>query len=92
LTAQADHALVGLSAVRFSLVGAKGEALKSSTEFDGRAVLENLRPGHYRLVLDAEQGARLHMALHEPIEFDVTADGRTIGLHGVIVFDREQAK
>lgn len=92
LTAQADHTLVGLSAVRFSLVGAKGEALKSSTKFDGRAVLENLRPGHYRLVLDAEQRARLHMALQQPIEFDVTSAGRTINLRGVIVFNREQAK
>jgi hypothetical protein len=92
LTAQADRTLVGLSAVRFSLVGAKDEALKSSTEFDGRAVLENLRPGHYKLVLDADQASRLQMALKEPVEFDVTTEGRTINLRGVIVFTREPSK
>jgi hypothetical protein len=73
-------------------VGAKDEALKSSTEFDGRAVLENLRPGHYKLVLDADQASRLQMALKEPVEFDVTTDGRTINLRGVIVFTREPSK
>ena len=92
LTEQADRSLVGLSAVRFSLVGAKGKTLQSSTEFDGRAVIESIRPGHYRLALDADQAARLHMSLQEPVEFDVTTSGRTINLRGVIVFQREPSK
>jgi hypothetical protein len=92
VTAQGDRSLVGLSAVRFSLVGAKGEALKSSTEFDGRAVVESIRPGHYKLVLDSDQASRLHMSLQDPVEFDVTASGRMIKLNGLIVFEREQAK
>jgi hypothetical protein len=91
VTAQADRSLVGLSAVRFALVGPTGE-VKSLTEFDGRAVIESVRPGHYRLVLDAEQAARLRMSLQEPVEFDVTASGRMISLRGVILFKREQPK
>ena len=75
--------------MRFALVDERGEELASATEFDGRAVFESVRPGRYRLRLDPDQAERLRMKLREPVELEVTSEGRVINLRGVIVFERE---
>lgn len=89
VTAQADGRLTGLAAVRFALVDERGEELPSATEFDGRAVFESVRPGRYRVRLDPDQADRLRMTLQEPVEIEVTSEGRVISARGVILFERE---
>lgn len=89
VTRQADGASVGLAAVRFALVEEGGKRIEASTEFDGRAIIESVPPGRYRLVLDNDQAARLGMTLLEPIEIEVTTEGRAIRRSGTVVFRRD---
>lgn len=87
-TPQSGGELVGLSAVRFTLVEQGGRRLEMSTQFDGRAILENVPPGRYTLVLDEAQARKLGMSLDQAIEFEVTTEGRAIRREGVVTFMR----
>ena len=84
-----DGDKVGLSAVRIRLVPESGEAQTGTTEFDGTAVLESVRPGHYRLELDPEQVQRLGIALAAPVEVMVEAKGGQIVVNGEIVLKQQ---
>lgn len=87
-TPQSNGELVGLSAVRFALVEEGGRRLEMSTQFDGRAILENVPPGRYKIVLEEDQARRLGMDLDASIEFEVTTQGRAIRREGVVKFVR----
>ena len=81
--------LVGLSAVRVRLAPKGGEAIETSTEYDGSASFENLRPGTYEFQLDAEQAERLHMRLATPIPLIVPPVGGPLpDITAEVVFDR----
>lgn len=84
-----DGSLVGLSAVRVRLIPDSGTPIAATTEFDGAAMFESVRPGHYRLALDAEQVRRLGFALAAPIDVVVDSKGRQIAVNGEIMFDKE---
>jgi hypothetical protein len=88
VTEQGDGEMAGLAAVRFALVDDRGAELLSATEFDGRAVFESVRPGRYTVRLDPEQAERLRMTLEQPVEIEVTSEGRVIRARGVIRFER----
>jgi hypothetical protein len=88
VTEQADGEMAGLAAVRFALVDERGTELPSATEFDGRGVFESVRPGRYGVRLDPEQAGRLGMTLAQPVEVEVTTEGRVIRARGVIRFER----
>ncbi len=87
-----DGAKVGLSAVRIRLVPESGEALSAATEFDGTAVYEAVRPGHYRLELDPEQVQRLGISLAAPVQVLVEAKGGQIVINGEIVLKQQGAQ
>ena len=87
-----DGASVGLSAVRIKLVPESGESLASATEFDGTAVYESVRPGHYRLELDPEQVQRLGITLAAPVEVFVESKGGRIVVNGEIVIKQLRAQ
>jgi hypothetical protein len=82
---RADGSKVALAAVKLRLVPASGEAVTATTEFDGTAGFESIRPGRYRLELDPEQVQRLGIALAKPIELQVEPKGGQIVLNGEIV-------
>ena len=86
---QRDNTKVGLSAVRVRLTPIKGGAqAETTTEFDGSAGFDALRPGTYRLELDPEQSKRLRMRLTEPLEVVAPADGGPLPDRTVfVVFD-----
>ena len=86
---QRDGSRVGLSALRFSLVGTNGTSIGGSTEFDGTAVLEDVKPGRYDLQLDAEQAARLKMRLVQPVKVIVLATSGSVRAAGAIRFEWE---
>ena len=88
VTEQADGDMAGLAAVRFALVDERGVEIPSATEFDGRAVFESVRPGRYAVRLEPDQAERLRMTLEEPVEIEVTSEGRVIRARGVIRFER----
>lgn len=64
--------LTGLSAVKVVLKRSRGNALESTTEFDGSVVFSELPVGRYTLELDREQAARLGMTLNGPVTFVVS--------------------
>jgi FtsP/CotA-like multicopper oxidase with cupredoxin domain len=70
-----DGKQVGLSSVRIRLVKAGAAPVDGLTEFDGTVSFEHLPIGTYRLELDPDQAARLHMRLKAPVNFTVPADG-----------------
>lgn len=80
---------VGLSAVRARLVSDKGVVVAGSTEFDGTLVLDQVKPGHYRLELDPDQAGRLGMTLAHPIDFVVGPQGNTMSVAGEVLFARK---
>ena len=86
---QRDGSRVGLSALRFRLVGTSAISISGSTEFDGTAVLEDVKPGHYDLQLDPEQAARLKMHLIQPVEIVVSATSGLVRAAGAIRFEGE---
>ncbi len=86
---QPDGTMKGVSAVRLNLVDAKGQKEAVSTEFDGIAVFEQVRPGDYTIELDPAQAGRLGMKLVAPLRFTVTAKTGLRRLSGEIRFDRE---
>jgi hypothetical protein len=75
LVVRRDQGMVGLSALRVRLAPKAGQALETSTEYDGSANFETLRPGTYELQLDAEQAERLHMRLAQRVLLTVPAAG-----------------
>ncbi len=83
-----DGELTGLSSVRLRLVPDQGEAIAGSTEFDGAAVFESVRPGHYRLEIDPDQAHRIGIALKDPIEVVVDLKGRQQVVNGEVVLDQ----
>ena len=86
---QRDGSRVGLSALRFRLIGTNGTTIEGSTEFDGTAVLENVKPGRYELELDPDQAGRLKMRLITPVKVVVTATSGSVPAPGTIQFERE---
>lgn len=86
-----DGTLAGLAAVRLRLVEDGGKVIESSTEFDGTAVFEAVRPGHYRLEIDAEQAQRIGIALREAVVFSVDLKGRQIDVNGEIILVQRAA-
>jgi hypothetical protein len=84
-----DGAMVGLSAVRVSLTPDSGAPIAATTEFDGAAMFEAVKPGHYKLVLDSEQVRRLGLALAAPIDVVVDSKGRQIAINGEIIFQKQ---
>ncbi len=89
---QPNGGMVGIASVRLNLVDAMGKKLPISTEFDGLAVFEQVRPGRYWIELDTEQAQQLKMRLVEPIEVEVGATGNLIRLAGEVLFEREQSQ
>lgn len=89
LYAQADGALVGLSAVRVRVMRESGEPIEGVTEFDGSIAFEALPAGAYRLELDPEQARRLRMRLAGPVTFTVSPDGGFLSdVRAEVVFER----
>lgn len=86
---QRDGSRVGLSALRFRLVCTSGTSISGSTEFDGTAVLEDVKPGLYDLQLDPEQAERLKMRLVQPVEVVVTATSGSVRIGGAVRFEGE---
>lgn len=82
-----DGTFTGLSTVHLRLVPDKGDAISAETEFDGTAVFESVRPGHYRLEIDPEQAHRVGIALKEPIDVVVDLKGRQLVVNGEVVID-----
>jgi hypothetical protein len=85
---QDDGRRVGLSALRFNLVAESGRTVPGSTEFDGTAVLEDVKPGRYDLQLDPEQAGRLKLRLSAPVKIEVTPESGQVSLSGTIIFER----
>lgn len=88
---QSDGLAVPLSAVRLRLVGANGSALEGVTEYDGGAVFDAVRPGHYRLELEAEQAARLGMRLASPVTVVIGKDGAAAEITGEVLIERRSS-
>lgn len=84
-----DGELTGLSSVRLRLVPDKGEAIAASTEFDGTAVFDAVRPGHYRLEIDPDQAHRIGIALKEPVDVVVDLKGHQLAVIGEVVLDQQ---
>lgn len=84
---QPDGSLSGLAAVHLRLVPEQGEAVTASTEFDGMAVFEQVRPGRYKLELDPEQAQRLGMTLVAPVAVEVGAKGAVLRVTGEVAFE-----
>ena len=81
--------LVGLSAVHILLRREASEAVEGTTEFDGSVAFEALPVGSYRLELEPEQAARLHMRLRQPVTFTVAPEGGYLAdVSGEVVFDK----
>ena len=70
-----DGKQVGLSSVRIRLVKTGAPPVDGLTEFDGTVSFEHIAIGSYRMELDPDQAARLHMHLKTPVSFTVPADG-----------------
>ncbi len=83
-----DGKVTGLAAVQLHLVPEAGTASAATTEFDGTAVFDEVRPGRYRIILDDAQADRLHMRLSEPITLQIGADDRPQTVVREILFDR----
>ena len=66
---------VGLSATRLRLVDDQGVAIEGVTEFDGSANFQDVPAGAYRVELDKDQAARLHMRLTAPVSVTIRPDG-----------------
>ena len=81
--------MVGLSAVRVRLARRAGSAIETSTEYDGSASFDDLKPGTYDFLLEAEQAERLHMQLAAPLVLTVPSVGGPLpDLTAEVVFDR----
>ena len=89
---QPDGALIGISAVRLNLIDAAGKKEAKSTEFDGIAVFEEVRPGRYRVELDPDQARQLRMRLAAPVSLTVDAKSGLVRVAGEIKFEREQGQ
>jgi hypothetical protein len=64
----------GVSGLRLQLVDAIGKPVKAvKTESDGFYLFEQVQPGRYAIVLDAEQADRLHIRLGESVTVEVGA-------------------
>lgn len=83
---QRDGTRVGLSALHFELIRSDGQVVTGSTEFDGTAVLEGVKPGQYELRLDSEQARRLQMRLAEPVKVLVGRNSGQMTVSGTVVF------
>jgi hypothetical protein len=70
-----DGRLVGLSATRIRLMGAKGQATEGVTEFDGSVNFHDLPAGTYRVELDPDQAQRLRMRMTAPVTVTIKPDG-----------------
>lgn len=71
-----DHGRkTGLAAVRLRLLRESAEPIETITQFDGSAAFENVRPGTYRLELDADQAKRLGMRIVGQPTVTVRDDG-----------------
>jgi hypothetical protein len=66
---------VGLSAMQVRLVAEGRPAVEATTEFDGSAIFQQLRPGRYVLELDREQAERLGMRLRSPVRIQIEPGG-----------------
>lgn len=84
---QSDGSLIGLAAVYLKLVPERGEAITASTEFDGMAVFEQVRPGRYKIELEQEQARRLGMFLVKPLTVEVGAKGAILRVAGEVGFE-----
>lgn len=89
---KADGAQTGLSAVRLRIVDDSGQALEAATEFDGTAVFEAVKPGTYRLEIEAEQAHRIGIALKQPVSFTVNLKGRQIDVNSEIILVQPTAQ
>jgi hypothetical protein len=69
-----DNEAVGLSAVRVRLVREGAEPILATTEYDGSAFFERVRPGVYQFALDPEQAANLKMRLNQAVTVTVSPD------------------
>ncbi|WP_423140760.1 hypothetical protein ACOYW6_07770 [Parablastomonas sp. CN1-191] len=87
---QPDGTRVGLSSLRFVLVTPDGGLVDGSTEFDGTAVLENVRPGRYELRLDPEQSRRLGMRLAKSVTVSVNSESGQVSASGIIIFEGDK--
>jgi hypothetical protein len=85
---QQDGTIAGLASVQLHLIPETGTAVAATTEFDGTAVFEDVRPGKYRIILDDAQAGRLHMHLSDPITLEIGADGRPQTVARDIQFDQ----
>ena len=76
----------GVAAVRIRLVREGSPPILATTEYDGSALFENVRPGTYQLELDADQAKRLHMRLATGASVTVGDDGPSGELNAEIKF------
>jgi hypothetical protein len=77
--APGDSAPLGLSALSMQLVSESGATVaRGRTEYDGRLVLENVPPGHYKLQLDPGQAQRLGLELLYPVVVHVPEKGGVV--------------
>lgn len=85
---QQNSTMTGLSAVHVRLIPSSGSAIAGTTEFDGTAVFDGVKPGSYRIELDSDQAARLGMRLVAPMAVTIGTDGRTQTVSGEVLFIR----
>jgi len=82
---------VGLSALRVRAVREGASPIEALTEFDGTVIFEHVPPGKYRLEIDPDQAARLHMRFKSPVAFEVRGDGGYVpDIDATVVFDAAQ--
>ena len=61
-----------LSALTLQLMDENGKVVAAGrTEFDGSLLIEALRPGRYRVIIDPEQADRLGLKLKEPVTLTI---------------------
>ena len=61
-----------LSALTLQLLDENGKVVAAGrTEFDGSLLIEALRPGRYRVVIDPEQADRLGLKLKDPVTLTI---------------------